>query len=108
MRMPLEDYLMPAEEIKFSGSGLVNYGGRQYQLILTNKRILLYARRGMISKSDDVVSVKLTELHDIKYKESGLIGKKGDIHLQTDKTIMDLYGPAMEIKAVYQQVMQFV
>jgi hypothetical protein len=106
--LPIEDYLMPAEEIKFSGSGQVNYGGKQYQLIVTNKRIMLYARRGMISKSDDVVSVKLEELHDIKYRESGLVSKKGAIHVETDKSIMDLSGPAIEIKSVYQQVMQFV
>jgi hypothetical protein len=106
--MPLEDYLMPAEEIKFHGSGEVTFVDKRYELIVTNKRILLYKRRGMISKSDDVVSAKLTELHDVKYKESGLIGKKGSIHLQTEKTNMELYGPAAEIKAVYQQVMQFV
>lgn len=106
--MPVEDYLMPAEKIKFSGSGQVNYAGKLFQLIITNKRIRLYARRGMISKSDDIVSVKLDELHDIKYRESGLVSKKGDIHLETEKSVMDLYGPAIEIKAVYQQVMQFV
>lgn len=99
---------MPTEEIKFRGSGSITFGGKQYQLIVTNKRILLYARRGFISKGDDVVSVKLSELHDVKFKESGLISKRGDIHLQTEKTVLDLYGPASEIKAVYQQLMQFV
>lgn len=106
--MPVEDYLMPTEEIKVSGSGLVNFSGKMYQILVTNKRILLYARRGMISKSDDVVTTKLEELHDIKYRESGMVSKKGTIILQTEKTIMELYGPAAEIKAVYQQVMQFV
>lgn len=61
-RLPIEDYLMPAEEIKLNGAGHVNYAGKLYQLIVTDKRILLDARRGMISKSDDVVSVKLEEL----------------------------------------------
>lgn len=105
--MPLQDYLAPGEQIKFQSTGMVRYGNSAYQVVLTDRRILLYARRGMIAKSDDVVTAKLDELQGIKYSEQGLIGKKGTIHID-GKTRMDLWGSAAEIKTLYQQMMQFM
>jgi hypothetical protein len=105
--MPLEDYLMPGEQTKFQSTGGVNYGGKFYQVILTDRRILLYAKRGMVFKSDDVVTAKLDELQGIKYSEQGIIGKRGIIHIE-GKTRMDLSGSAAEVKALYQQMMQFM
>ena len=105
--MPLEDFLTPGEQIKFQSTGGVSYGNKLYQVILTDRRILLYARRGMISKSDDVVTAKLDELQGIKYSEQGLIGKKGIIHIE-GKTRMDLWGSALEMKTLYQQMMAFM
>ncbi len=74
--MGLDDYLLPKEEVKFQSKNNVQYGGKTYQVIVTDRRILLYARRGAIFKSDDVVTFKLPDVEGIKYKEEGLIGKK--------------------------------
>jgi len=106
--MPLEDFLMPAEQIKFQSDHGVHYAGKVYQVILTDKRILLYAKRGMMFKSDDIVTQKLDDLQGVKYQEEGVFEKKGTIKVQTMKTEMDLAGPAAEIKALYQQMMQFM
>lgn len=105
--MPLEDYLAPGEQVKFQSTIGVHHGGKSYQVILTDRRILLYAKRGMLIKNDDVVTSKLDELQGVKYTEQGIIGKKGIIHLD-GKTRMDLWGSAAEIKALYQQMMQFM
>jgi hypothetical protein len=105
--VPLEDYLMPGEEIKFQSTGGVKYGNKSYHVILTDRRILLYAQRGMMFKNDDVVTQKLDELQGIKYSEQGIIEKRGTIHIE-GKTKMDLYGSAAEIKVLYQQMMQFM
>lgn len=105
--MPLEDYLLPGEEIRFHSSQRIIYGGQIYELIVTNKRILLYSRRGLIFKSDDVITIKLDEVRGIKYKEQGLIGKKGIVEIH-GKTLMQLEGPAAEMKALYQQLLQFI
>ena len=105
--MPLEDYLTPGEQVKFQSSTNVGYGGKAYTVVLTDKRILLYAKRGMVFKSDDVVTQRLDELQGVKYKEQGMIGKKGIIQVQ-GKTSMDLVGSAAEIKTLYQQMMAFL
>jgi len=106
--MPLEDYLMPGEQVKFQSSTSVHHGNNLYQVIITDRRIVLYARRGLLMKRDDVVTQKLEELQGVKYQESGLIGKKGQIRIETPKTKMDLWGQAAAVKALYQQMMQFM
>ena len=104
--MPLEEYLMPGEEVRFQSLTPVTYGKKRYQVILTDRRLILYARRGAIFKSDDVVSWKLDEIQGIQYKEEGLINKKGVIEIHA-KTKVKFYGPAKETKVLYQQLMEF-
>lgn len=99
---------MPGEEIRFHSTRAVRYGNKRYQVILSDRRILLFAERGMLFKSDDVVSQKLEDLQGVKYSEQGIIAKKGTIRVQGFKTELDLSGPAAEIKTLYQQMMQFM
>jgi hypothetical protein len=106
--MPLQDYLMPSEQIKYQSDVTVHYGNKQYSIVVTDKRLLLYAKRGLIFKNDDVISQKFDELLGVKYKESGIISKRGIIEVQGAKTKMELWGSALEIKALYQQIMQFM
>lgn len=106
--MTLRDFLMPGEEIRFRSGRSVRYGNKSYQVILSDRRILLFAERGVLFKNDDVVSQKLDDLQGVKYSEHGIIDKKGIIRVQSFKTEMDLSGPANEIKTLYQQMMQFM
>lgn len=106
--MTLRDYLMPGEEIKFQSSGHVRYGNKPYRVILSDRRILLYATRGTLFKTDDVVTQKFNDLQGVRYTEQGLISKKGVIHVQGMRSEMSLSGPAVEIKTLYQQMMQFM
>jgi len=99
---------MPSEQVKFQSNFGVRFGGKIYQVVLTDRRVLLYARRGAVFKNDDVVTQKLEDLQGVKYREEGLIGKKGIIKIQSLKTEMDLSGSANEMKALYQQMMQFM
>jgi hypothetical protein len=106
--LPLEDYLMPGEEVRFHSGSAVRYGTKRYRVILSDRRILLYAQRGMLFKNDDVVTQRLADLQGVKYSEHGLVARKGIIRVQGIRAEMDLSGPANEIKALYQQMMQFM
>jgi hypothetical protein len=106
--MPLDDYLMPAEQIKFQSSESVRYGEKPYRVIVTDRRLILYARRGRLFKEDDVISQKLDELEALKFSEQGVLVRKGLLRIQTAKTEMRLLGPLPQIKALYQQMMQFL
>lgn len=98
---------MPGEEIKFQSTEGVRFGEKRYRVVLTDRRILLYAQRGMLLKTDDVVTQKLDELHGIKYSEQGVLEKRGTIRIE-GRTALDLRGRATEIKALYQQMMMFM
>jgi hypothetical protein len=106
--MSLRDYLMPGEEIRFQSNGNIRYGNKPYRVILSDRRILLYARRGALFKTDDVVTRKFNDLQGVRYTEQGLISKRGVIHVQGITSEMALSGPAGEIKTLYQQMMQFL
>jgi len=98
---------MPGEQTRFHSTGGVKYGVKNYHVILTDRRLLLYAQRGLLVKNDDVVSQKLDDLQGIKYAEQGIISRKGVIRIE-GKTQMNLEGPAKEMKALYQQMMTFL
>jgi hypothetical protein len=85
----------------------VRYGVKKYRVILTDRRILLYAQRGVLFKNDDVVTQKLDELQGIKYSEEGIIDRKGTIRIE-GKSRLNLEGSAKEMKVLYQQMMQFL
>jgi hypothetical protein len=61
----------------------------------------------MVFKSDDVITAKMDELQGIRYSEQGVLDKKGIIHID-GKTRLDLSGSANQMKALYQQMMQFM
>ncbi|MGD0331077.1 MAG: hypothetical protein ABSB40_11670 [Nitrososphaeria archaeon] len=106
--MPLSDYLIPGEEIRFQSGSAISFGGKNYRILITSKRLLLYAERGFsFLKRDDVVSFKMDELQGIKYREEGIINKKGILEIH-GKTLVQLSGRAAETKALYQQLLQFL
>jgi len=113
--MPLEDYLMPNESIKYQSEANVRYGDKYYSVILTDVRLILYAIRGMFFKSDDVVTELLTNIRGIKYKETGIISKTAHIQVNCIEasnanagSIIDLMGSQYAIKALYQRLLPFL
>ncbi|MCH4816710.1 MAG: hypothetical protein QXY87_13605 [Saccharolobus sp.] len=84
---------------------MVNYGNSIYELIITNKRLLLYARRGLIFKKDDLIAMKISDIQNIMYREEGLISKKGVLLIDLLNRRISLYGRAKDMKAAYQNIM---
>lgn len=105
--MPLEDYLMPNEAIKYQSDFNVQYGDKFYTVILTDSRLIFYARRGLIFKGDDVITEAIREIQGIKYKETGMFVKASHLII-IGKTQMDLTGNQAAIKALYQRLLPFL
>ena len=66
--MPLEDYLMPNESIRYKSDFDVVYGDKEYTVVLTDIRLILYSRRGLLFKSDDVLTEAIKDIQGIEYK----------------------------------------
>ena len=105
--MPLRDYLLPLENVKFHSTSLVRYGVKKYNVLITDKRIILFAQRGHLLKSDDIVSERLDRLYGLEYSEKGLIFRLARITVQ-GTTRMDLYGPPSEIKPLFHNMQSLV
>jgi len=98
---------LPEEEVHYHSRSLLKYGTKRYEIIVTNKRLLMFARRGVLFPGDDVVSFRMDDLHRIHFKESGFFPRVGTIAIE-GKTTIQLEGLAPEAKMVYTQLMQFL
>ena len=107
--MPLDEYLLPEEEIRFQSPSEVEYGDARYILYLTNKRLILYKQSGFGPfKKDNIVTEKLDEIQTLRYKEQGLISKKGVIEVITKTRRFFLKGSAGSMKALYQSLQEMI
>ena len=105
--MPLEDYLMPNENIRYQSDFDIGYGGKFYTVVLTDIRLILYARKGLIFKSDDVVTEAIRDVQGIKYKETGMFIKSSFLEISSKSKII-LSGNQVAIKTLYQRLLPFL
>ncbi len=99
--MPLRDYLVPEEQIKFICKRDIEYANKKYFLVITNKRILLYKERGILNKSEDIICEKLERLGGLEYKEKrGLLFDLAKISI-TGGMKIDIKGPSEEVKSMF-------
>ena len=105
--MPLEDYLLPNENIRYQSDFNVFYGGKPYSVIVTDTRLVLYSRRGLIIKNDDVVTEAIKDIQGITYREMGLIVKSGEVII-SGKSRMQFGGNKDSMKALYQKLLPFL
>jgi hypothetical protein len=98
--MPLQDFLLPLENVKFQSKTLVDYANKKYKVVFTDKRFILYAQRGHFVKSDDLVSERLDRLNGLEYSEKGLIFRSAKISIR-GTTQLDIHGPISELKPLF-------
>lgn len=102
--MVLDDFLLPAEDVRFSSKDeIVEYGDKKYKVLVTNKRLILHARRGLLARSDDIVSERLDSLHEIKYLERGLVFRSAAISVQ-GSTKLEIRGSPPVLKPLYHSL----
>lgn len=105
--MALRDYLNPREQVSFKSGAAVKHSGKDYQVIVTDRRLILYGRRGFVVKNDDVITERLDNVQEIRYREKGLIGKRGIITIEAMRSIQ-LTGGATQMKSIFNSLLQFV
>jgi hypothetical protein len=98
---------MPHENIRYQSGFDIIYAGKQYTVILTDIRLVLYSRRGLFFKSDDVVTEAIRDIQGIKYKERGTLFKTSYIEVQSHSKII-LEGKQASIKTLYQRLLPFL
>src|SRR5690348_11931077 len=108
MPMVLDDFLLPAENMRFSSDQeIAEYGDKKYRVFVTDKRLILYARRGTLIKSDDIVSERLEVLHGLKYLERGTLFRSASISIQGNVKL-EISGSPSKIKPLYYSLQSII
>jgi len=98
--MPLEEFMFPNETVGFSTEPTIEYAGDAgFQLFITDQRLILFARRGLILKRDHIISVRLPDILEIAYREKGVF-KKGILSVQTKEKMTTFKGSTETVKEV--------
>lgn len=105
--MALADFLLPSENIEFMSDDDVAFGEKKYRVVVTDRRFLLYARRGLVFRSDDMVSKRLDSIRELQYKEKGFLFGIATISLLSD-TRLDLSGPPSRMKPLFQLLQSII
>jgi hypothetical protein len=98
---------MPQENIRYQSDFDVFFAGKQYMVILTDVRLVLYSRRGLIFPSDDVVTEAIRDIQGIRYKERGVLLKTSTLEILGQSKLV-LEGKQASIKALYQRLLPFL
>lgn len=96
----LADFLLPSENIEFMSDDDVSFGEKKYRVIVTDKRFMLYSRRGLLFRSDDMISKRLDSISELQYREKGLLFGAATISVLSDAKL-DLTGPPSKMKPLF-------
>ena len=106
--MVLEDFLFPGEIVIFQ-SGKVKTLNDRFDFYVTDQRILLYRRRGVVFKKDRVVAERIEDIRTLHYNEKGIAKKKGILRIETiSKNMEPLEGKVSDIKAIWQELQKHI
>jgi hypothetical protein len=104
----LTDFLYPGEEIVFQSNKIESLNDHFF-LYITDQRILLYRRRGVLFKKDRIIAERIENIRSMQYGEKGILRKKGVLHIETLGKKMDpIMGKVADIKAIWQEMQKYL
>jgi len=104
----LEDFLFPGEVITFQ-SGKVKTLNDHFDFYITDQRILLYRRRGVVFKKERVIAERIEDIRTLHYDEKGIAKKKGVLRIETvSKKMEPIEGKISDIKAIWQELQKYI
>lgn len=98
--LSLERLLLPDEQVRFRAAQQLKYGQSAYNAYVTNKRLVLYAKRGLLGR-DDFIAFNLKDLSSSKYHEEGLLMKRGFLTVAVGNTSARIWGSPVDVKQLY-------
>ncbi len=106
--MVLTDFLYPDESIVFQSNKIESLNDNFF-LYITDQRVILYRRRGVLFKKDRIISERIENIRSMQYGEKGILRKKGVLHIETLSKKMDpIAGKVADIKAIWQEMQKYL
>ena len=106
--MVLSDFLYPGEMIVFQSNKIESLND-SFFFYITDQRILLYRRRGVLFKRDRIIAERIENINSMQYGEMGILRKKGVLRIETLTKKMDpIVGKVADIKAIWQEMQKYI
>jgi hypothetical protein len=106
--MVLSEFLYPGEGIIFQSNKIESLNDNFF-FFITDQRILLYRRRGVLFKKDRVIAERLEDVRSMQYGEMGIVRRKGILRIETYSKKMDpIVGKVPDIKAIWQEMQKYI
>lgn len=104
----LKDFLFPDETIVFQSNKITSLKDNFF-FFITDQRILLYRRRGVLLKKDRIISERIENINTMHYSERGTLRKKGVLRIETYSKKMDpIIGKVPDVKAIWQELQKYI
>jgi hypothetical protein len=105
----LEEFLLPGEIINFQSPRKVKAYNVSFDFLITDQRILLYRRRGVLLKKDTIIAERIEDIKTLNYDEKGIVKKKGVLSIETiSKKVGPIEGNVPDIKAIWQELHKYI
>jgi hypothetical protein len=104
----LKDFLYPGETIVFQSNKIESLNDNFF-FYITDQRILLYRRRGVLFKKDRIIAERIEDIRTMQYSERGIFRKRGVLRIETLSKKMDpIVGKVADIKAIWQEMQKYI
>lgn len=101
----VEKYLNNNERIVFQSSSFVNIDEDPgFAVFLTNQRLILLNRKGLIFKKDRVIDIILKHINGVNLLDEGLIFKKRYLTIRGPNDSINLFGAYSDLQALYKKL----
>ena len=103
----LSDFLYPDETILFQSKKIQSLNDNFF-FYITDQRILLHRRRGVMFKKDRIISERIENISTMHYDEIGVLRKKGILRIDTFSKKMDpIVGNIADVRAIWQELQKY-
>jgi len=104
----LTDFLYPGETIVFQ-SGKIESLNDNFFFYITDQRILLHRRRGVLFKKDRIIAERIENIRTMQYGERGILRRRDVLRIETLSKKMDpIVGKVADIKAIWQEMQKYI
>ncbi len=106
--MVLTDFLYPGETIVFQSNRIESLNDHFF-LYITDQRLLLHRRRGVLFKKDRIITERIEDIRSMQYGEKGVLRKRGILDIETySKKMGPIVGKVADIKAIWQEMQKYI
>ena len=104
----LTDFLYPGETIVFQSNKIESLNDNFF-FYITDQRILLHRRRGVLFKKDRIIAERIENIRTMQYGERGILRRRGVLRIETLSKKMDpIVGKVADIKAIWQEMQKYI